>query len=247
MRTTEELCASYEGNAAKTQALAEAAFDRGAYPVAATVWSESAVSYLMRAMFGWRAALDDPRPWLDACVEVSEVAASNLQSQPQWLRQFTIAPGWYGAFLRDRVSSPLFERATSIEHSAGPTAPLEARLDAALVGLLTEGGEPAGAAIDGSPSTRRLALMRRSFDTYAELARVGDEPTERVRLASDAVANYRARRRDGFYAGGLRSEGGGDYNELLVDYRLAAIWRRNRWPTSGLEPDVRIHLLPDSD
>jgi hypothetical protein len=247
LRTTEELCASYERDAAKTRALAEAAFDRGAYPVAATVWAESAVSYLMRAMFGWRAALDDPRPWLDACVDVSEVAVSNLLTQPQWLRQFAYAPGWYGALLRDRVSSPLFKQATSLDGGAGAPARLEARLDAALVRMLAEDSEAAGAAIEASPSTGRLALMRRSFDTYIGLVRAGHEPTERARLTSDAVANYRGRRRDGFFAGGLRSEGGGEYNDLLVDYRLAAIWRRNRWSILGLEPEVRVHLLPDID
>jgi hypothetical protein len=247
LRSIHELCASYEGDAAKTRVLAESAFDRGAHPVAATVWADSAVSYLMRALFGWRAALDDPRPWLDACVDVSEVAVKNLLTQPQWLRQFAFAPGWYGALLRDRVSSPLFEHVTSLDGGAGTPARLEARLDAGLVRVLADDGATPGDDFQAPPSSGRLALMRRSFDTYAELTQAGGDPTERVRLASDAVANYRARRRNGFYAGGLRSEGGGDYNDLLVDYRLAAIWHRNRWPTSELEPDVRIHLLPDSD
>ena len=246
MRTTEELCASYERDAAKTRVLADEAFQRGAYPVAASVWAESAVSYLMRAMFGWRAGLDDPRPWLGACVDVSEVATNNLLVQPQWLEQFNFAPGWYSALLRDRVTSPLFERLTSGDSGTGATAPLEKKLDAALVRLLAEEGATAGDVFPALPSSGRLALLRRSFNTYAELAGAGDAPM-RGRLTSDAVANYRARRTNGFYAGGLRSEGGGDYNELLVDFRLAAIWHRNRWPRSSVDADARIHLLPDTD
>jgi hypothetical protein len=247
VRTIEELCGSYEDNAAKTRDAATSAFERGAYPVAATVWGESTVSYLMRAMFGWRAALDDPRPWLDACVDVSEIALMNLITHPQWARQFNLAPGSYSAVLRDRVASPLLQQTSPADSGSATSAPLEARLDASLLRLLAEDVADPGETFPVPASSGRLALVRRSFDTYAELARAGHEPAERLRLTSEAAANFRARRRDGYYAGGLRSEGGGDYNDLLVDYRLAAIWRRNGWSTAGLDPDVRIHLLPDFD
>jgi hypothetical protein len=247
VRTIEELCGSYEGNAAKTRDAAASAFERGAYPVAASVWAESAVSYLMRAMIGWRAALDDPRPWLDACVDVSEIAAMNLITQPQWARQFNFAPGSYSAVLRDRVAGPLFEHISPGDPGATRSLPPEASRDAFLVALLAKDGANLGETFRAPESSGRLALMRRSFDTYVQLAQAGQEPADRLRLTSDAVANYRARRQNGYYAGGLRSEGGGEYNDLLVDYRLAAIWRRNRWSTAGLDPGIRIHLLPDSD
>ena len=247
MRTLDELCDSYEGNAAKARDAAASAFERGAYPVAATVWAESAVSYLMRAMFGWRAALDDPRPWLDACVDVSETAASMLTGQPQWLRQFNVGPGTYSALLRDHVAGPLFEHISTMPSDANGNLPPEHGLDAGLVSLLAESRADPERSFQVHAASGRQALMRRSYETYAELARAGHEPAERLRLAAAAVANYRARRTNGYYVGGLRSEGGGDYNDLLVDYRLAAIWHRRGWSTAGLDPGIRIHLLPGVD
>jgi hypothetical protein len=247
VRPTEEILEDCERNAVRTRELAASHFERGAHPLAAVVWSESAVNYLMRAMLAWRASLDDPRPWLDACVDVSEDAVSSLASQPGFLRTFNRSPGAYSALLRDRVSSPVVAAAALAEGGPGTTPPLEVLLDAILIRILVEHDPDSVNGADGAATPGRLALLRRTFDTYVELARAGNDPTERVRLTSAAVANFRARRRDGFYASGQRAEGGGDYNALLVDYRLAAIWRRNRWPKSGLDADARQHLLPDAD
>ena len=243
MRSTEELCGSYEQNAAKTRDLGSEALDRGAFPVAATVWGESALSYLMRAMLGWRAAMDDPRPWLDGCIEVSELAVERLAAQPVWIKQFNHAPGSFSALLRGRYSSQTISSHVSIGLVAGATPP-GAAADASLVRGLAEGEW------DATPTpeaTGRLALMSKTFATYAALARNGADLTDRLRLTSDAVSNYRARRKNGYYVGGLRSEGGGEYNELLVDYRLAAIWHRYGWPAEDVDSDTRVHLLPDFD
>lgn len=247
MRPTEEILDDCKRNGGKARALASSHFERGAHPLAAVVWTESAVNYLMGAMLAWRAGLADPRPWLDACVDVSEEAVTSLASQPGLLGTFNRSPGAYSALLRNRLSSPVVGAAAHGEGDAGKTAPLEVRLDATLIRILVEGDPDPVHRADCAAPSGRLALLRRTFDTYVELARAGNDPAERVRLTSAAVANFRARRRNGFYAGGLRAEGGGDYNALLVDYRLAAIWRRNRWPTSGLDADARLHLLPDLD
>jgi hypothetical protein len=246
VRPVEEILEDSQRNAAKTRELASSHFQRGAVPLAAVVWTESALNYLMRAILGWRAALDDPRPWLDACVDVSEEAVAGLSTEPGPVGTFNRTPGAYSALLRDRISSPVIGGAIDVDGEQGRTTPLEGRLDANLIRILARGEtDPRDA--DGATTTGRLALLRRSFHTYFELARSGSDPADRLRLTTGAVAHFRARQRDGFYAGGLRVEGGGDYNVLLVDYRLAAIWARNRWSPSGLDSDARIHLLPDAD
>lgn len=247
MRPIEEVLEDSERNAVRTRELGSAHFRRGAFPLAAVVWTESAVNYLMRAMVGWRAAVDDPRLWLDACVDVSEEAVTGLATQPGLVGIFNRTPGAYSAMLRDRISSPVLGAAIDLDGELGRTAPLHARLDATLIRTLAWGHPDSGDSADGATTTGRLALLRRSFDTYLELVRAGGDPAERHRLTTDALANFRTRQRDGFHAGGLRTEGGGEYNTLLVDYRLAAIWRRNGWPPDGLDADSRIHLLPDTN
>jgi hypothetical protein len=119
---------------------------------------------------------------------------------------------------------------------------VEAHLvDAILGGALGDG--PTLAA--DRAERRRSALFGRSFLNYFELAGLGSQDVARAEaLAVTAVNLYRRRRRDGDLGNSRNYYGGDFYNDWLIDYHLAAIWRTRGWPTDGMPPDMRCHVEP---
>ncbi len=71
---------------------------------------------------------------------------------------------------------------------------------------------------------KRQQLMVRTYRNYLELLDSRDGPSEAIQeLVTKGEELFRARRRNGWYSGADRTEGGGLDNENTVDYRLLAL------------------------
>jgi hypothetical protein len=70
---------------------------------------------------------------------------------------------------------------------------------------------------------KRHALAIRTYETYFHLMALEATSSSITQAVASADANYAARRKDAYYSGGPDIEGGGDYNDMVIDYRLSAI------------------------
>jgi hypothetical protein len=100
---------------------------------------------------------------------------------------------------------------------------LDCHLAKRLQGLQADDAIQAGFAQLGR--RKRHALAIRTYETYFHLLALNASSAEVEQSMAVADANYAARRKDTYYSGGPDINGGGDYNEEVVDYRLAAIMK----------------------
>ncbi|MDG2530216.1 hypothetical protein [Caulobacter endophyticus] len=87
-------------------------------------------------------------------------------------------------------------------------------------------GEAANGAQEGIArlgAVKRQALAARSYKGYFEILKAGPNAAGLAALVSSADGAYAARAKDSFFSGGNAIDGGGRYNDLVVDYRLGAI------------------------
>ena len=117
---------------------------------------------------------------------------------------------------------------------------LDAWLVAVLAGRDTSEARPLIATAESRPATRLLAA---TYGAYLDLLELdGSDFGEAVEKTGDALTLFERRRTDRYFADGIGFDGGGELNDLVVDYHLAAIWRQRGWPPSALEPRARIHV-----
>jgi hypothetical protein len=121
-----------------------------------------------------------------------------------------------------------------VEHALVETNCLNAdRLLDALIGnaLLTTGDlsstEVAEVNIQALPSS----IAQRSYRLYIDLLAGSLAPEQGVR---DGEELYHARKSDSFFSGGDEIEGGGEDNNLVVDYRLGAVLKKIGYCTDSI-------------
>jgi hypothetical protein len=73
---------------------------------------------------------------------------------------------------------------------------------------------------------RKYTLLLDSFATYMEIITLGrDSVNDYLPLVEKATANFRKRAKDSVFKNTRLFEAGGEFNDLFVDLRLAAIMR----------------------
>ena len=158
--------------------------------------------------------------------------------------QLDPVPGAYAALLLGETASRIVREPLRALEGRMPTGVQSSvRWEAALFRDLASGGR------DGAPSDlandnpkARRALEYETYRTYFHLTSQSTSANERVEATEAAVGLYRRRKRDAFMAGGLAYLGGGDLNEVCVDFRLAAIWHVRGWNRDTLTPEARVHV-----
>ncbi len=217
-------------------------------PVAALEnWTSAASTRFLRGLVGWRTGLLDPIPDLRAVLELSEAAIEFVETtEVGALRQlFDPVPGAYSALLLDRAESPVVAETSRLAVQPVPRAlTIDRTLEGWLVGSLV--GRDPGAGPDvaaGLKSRKRMALVSETYTTYFVLVALTPDDVVVARdLTRRAIESLARRRRDPYYAGGIEYEGGGAYNDLVVDYHLAALWHVRGWDSAALTPEERVHL-----
>lgn len=111
----------------------------------------------------------------------------------------------------------------------------EAMLDMELA--LTERGVPTSDLVNQTltklGSQKRTQLVSESYRTYFDI--VSEKTKDRLPdLIKKAENLYEKRVGDEYFSGGERSEGGGEDNELMVDYRLAVALLKAGYATTSI-------------
>jgi hypothetical protein len=247
VRSPAELREFYLQRAQATLAASERALRSGNAPLAIQNWTQSVGNYLFRALVAQRSGRADPRPDLVSTAEVSEIAVGYLRSTDPGPHRsaFDPIPGAYAAILVGRPDAMVIEELGGYSRGPLPRGVQPARaLDAWLIRALTGRGAPQARAVAADLKGRkRLGLLSDSFVTYFDLLAVDTAHVEAAEsLTRVAIQNFKRRRDDSFFGGGVHYEGGDDYNDVVVDFRLCSIWRVRGWTPSSLDAEERQHV-----
>ena len=189
-------------------------------------------SQMMVALMRWRLNEGNPAPELGRTLTLAQEAAERLENlgpgQPHW-KSYNFALGIFaGIILNSKAPSSLTQHLPDLTEFCNPTAdticPL---LDAALCQSISS-QEPVGAhqqLLDFTSDRERLRLLHDTYSLYFQLISEGRAGTSCQETVSQLDTLFSKRRSDEFFAGGIDTDGGGPDNDLVVDYRLAAIIR----------------------
>ena len=247
MKSPEELLKSYREQAESAMTWARTHHAAKNWPMVLSNYSSAAGRHFTRALIGWRTGLIDPTPDLGAALAATAAGVDVIRTVDVGPYRYQLDPGpaAYCAILLDRRSSPVIEE---MARALAPDAPRAAvlplhKLDSWLVSALS--GGPAG---DGPEIAATLA---RKSNPWAEatglcfelLALSREDSATAWDLTRRIVALFSRRRR---FDAGFGYEGSTFYNDVVVDYRLAAVWYVSGWDPSGLSAVERLHArLPE--
>jgi hypothetical protein len=248
MRSPAWLLESYDESAREAAEFAGLALANGNVALALQDWSQQSKSHFFRALVAWRTGLIDPVPDLKATVDVSDSAVAffpSTDSDPLRMA-FDSVPGAYAAVILGDADRPIVNELAHIAvprvpRNVPPDTPLEAWLVRALTGADPTKGRALALALGRQ---KRLGLLATIFTTYFDLADVNRADSRQAQAQTRrALELFGRKRRDGFYAGGIQYEGGDEYNDVVIDFHLAAIWRVRGWDPSGLTDEERRHVV----
>lgn len=178
---------------------------------------------LMQGLIQWRVKVESPRV---ALLKAVETFVSGVE---------TILSMRGGA---DAITNLCFERAAIIGYLVGVTIDspnlgqrsIDRKLDGMIAKWLYTGEIE-------SDYERCLALLKherlasQTYLTYAELMSSTDDISN---VFASACRLFDERRRDSFFCGGDQTDGGDGDNSFTVDYRLAAICKKNSFTSESV-------------
>ena len=175
-------------------------------------------SKFMQALILWRKG-EDPRSTLESCVNrLFECADDLFQFNPD------AKVGVDLPLEKAMLLTFLTERHLDIPWGFSEIDVPDRRLDYLLATALRSGfALEVPVALDILAEKKECDLSVRSYRTYFEILdhSVVNVPIEK--LVQVAEEQFRGRAKDNFFSGGDQTEGGGSDNDLVVDYRLAAV------------------------
>jgi len=192
---------------------------------------QAAQNYLMSALLDWRHQFADPRPKLrlafDACASALETLPK-LDSPTPLPSRFRFCDVVFLAKLID-IDVPI--TCVPLLQTCRASTEIDSLLDCALAETIVGTDNVLGPMIAKGSFTKRQNLLKETYATYLELLLGNADSIQR------AETNFKERRTDSYYSGGLQIDGGGLDNSHVVDYRLACIIK-----TTGIKTDT-IHAL----
>lgn len=181
--------------------------------------------HLTMGLVNWRQG-DSPVRDLEHAIQAMQGVSAMARAWDQSFDAVANLPVARAALLSRLVGK---ERATEVnEWGAGPGLSPDVRLDLLLASELPidEAVRSSAALISQLSATKKTALAAESYGNYFEIL-VCAADSERLQECSEKGHTLFLRRsRDTYYTGGDQSEGGGDDNARVVDYRLGFALRR---------------------
>lgn len=168
-------------------------------------------------MLVWREG-GNPRPFLTEAIDEIERYRDDLASRAMNTTKLPIRTAAIIASLLDRQSE--FELGDCELDACGDLF-LDCCLAKRLQGRPVDEGIQAG--FEQLRKAKRHTLAIRTYEAYFHLIDLDASSAEVDKGLPIAEANYAARRKDSYYSGGPDIEGGGKYNDMVIDYRLAAV------------------------
>lgn len=170
-------------------------------------------------MFAWREG-GNPRPFFTEAIDDLVMYRDDLASRAMTTAMLPNRTAVFIASLLGRQSE--FELGECELDVCGDLF-LDCHLAKRLQGLPAD--EDVRAGFDQLRKAKRHTLAIGTYEAYFHLIGLNASSDGVEQSVGIAEANYAARRKDAYYSGGHTTEGGGESNELMIDYRLAAIMK----------------------
>lgn len=211
-KTPEQMIAFREQRARATRDAANVALAASNLWLAASNLTQCFSNYLMQGLISWRIGSASPVVPIKAAVD----ALQGHKLPPKEAKELPLEQAAIVSYL---VEEPWNEI---------PSADLVAdRLLDRVLALCLRGGSDPAAWEKGVSQLREMkgtALAVETYSIYGQLLNAGSGGA--ADLVDQAGRLFARRAKDAFYSGGLETYGGGLYNKLTVDYRLAAILKK---------------------
>jgi hypothetical protein len=172
---------------------------------------------MMLGMMTWRDG-DDPTSLFNEAIDDIIRYRDDLASRGMTTSKLPLSTATILASLLDRQSAFLLG---PCELDFAGDLFLDCHLAKRLQGLPPEPDVHKG--FDRLGKLKRQALGARSYKTYFDMLEIDVASANAGDTIALAETNYTARRKDAFYSGGHDIEGGGQDNDVAIDYRLSAI------------------------
>lgn len=171
-------------------------------------------------MLAWREG-GSPRPFFEEAIDDFIMYRNDLASRGMTTAKLPNTEAVFIATLLDRQSAFVLG---ACELDVCGDVFLDCHLAKRLLGLPADDSMQAGFERLGKRA-KRHALAIRTYEVYFHLIALDSSSADVEQSVAAADANYAARRRDGYYSGGHSTNGGGEANDFVIDYRLAAIMK----------------------
>ena len=172
---------------------------------------------MMLGMMAWRDG-DDPSALFSQAIDDIIMYRDDLLSRGMGISELPLSTATILASLLGRQSE--FELGECELDVCGDLF-LDCHLAKCLQGFAP--GNDIRSGFEQLHKAKRHALAIRTYEAYFRLLDLDPSSSEVEQYVAKAEANFSARRKDAYYSGGHDIQGGGQYNDLAVDYRLAAI------------------------
>jgi hypothetical protein len=183
----------------------------------------------------WRRG-EDPRSEFTAGLDAIEKGIAEAVARhagPEDIDQLNLHIAQPIAYLMDRTLTVLNGSAEQLEDF--PTIAAGFLLADALFDRPYKDRLPSVIKALASKKRQMLALL--TFQTYFGLLDAAGDPARIAELAAEGDANYLRRKKNVFYSQGAVLSAGGDDNDILLDWQLAAVLKKvgfqgespNRW------------------
>lgn len=217
VKTTEQILENYREHAERSKQGFDSAQTSQNLELAAFNLGQVLKACLMQGLIGWRTDLASPCGAFQDCLEFVGKTYSVCQSmKADCLLEIPLEKTLFIAFV-------LHESPVRFDfHELVADRCLDAILG---YGLLDKWDHEAWTcALDQLRRMKGTALAVDSYTTYHQLlhSALGDPKP----LVERAISLFAKRKSNAFYSGGEQTDGGGPYNAITVDYRLAAIMKK---------------------
>jgi hypothetical protein len=195
----------------------EDARSSGNWDVVALNVAETFRGCLFQGLLRWRHGFGSPVPPLQEAVGWMQKGIDQLKASGE--RSLIEIPAELAGIVSFLVEMP--------PPSAVATTPQADRLLDAVLAKALRGDWDSEFWESGLQDLRKVKGSGLSVETYVTYAQLLHAATPRqAELINRAEDLFRQRARNGFFAGGYETDGGGPYNALAVDFRLAAIMKK---------------------
>lgn len=185
------------------------------------MWAEA---HIQIGLVQWRRG-KDPRPEFTAgldAVDQGIAEAINRKAEPGDIDQLKLHVAQPIAYLMGR-NLPVLE-GEALRTDELPDVVADHLLADALFDRPYKDRLPV--VIEALASKKRQMLALVSFQTYFNLLDAGGDPARIAQLAAEGDANYLRRKKNVFYSHGALLSAGGDDNDILLDWQLAAVLKK---------------------
>lgn len=220
-KSPEQILANYRHHVERSKQGFDSAIEISNPDLVASNLGQGLKAFLMQGLIGWRCGISSPVNPFRECLAFVRQGYLTWQTMSGTSTTLTLhLPLEKAMFVAFLVN----ESAIALDlHGLVADRLLDAILGDGLQGNWDEETWTSG--LEQLRQVKGSALAVESYTAYYRLLR-SSQDSDATGTVEKAISLFEKRKSNGFYSTGEQSDGGGNYNAITVDYRLAAIMKK---------------------